>query len=134
ATFPYRNINYTTQRDRVISNLVLMRAAFDVLGEQAAAGNEKAFAMLKASLGPQHLRSFAPAALGKAAAAGHPEALDILVHHERYGILLSTAVFALQEAAAQNNEKAVDFLVAIIDNPKQRGLWQAASQGLAGAA
>ena len=44
----YRHIDYGKEEQRVLSNLVLMRAAFNVLGERAANGNPKSKAALKA--------------------------------------------------------------------------------------
>lgn len=130
----YRDIDYDQDKKRVMANLILMKAAFDVLGEQAGRGNDRAFQMLKACLGTGHLRSFAPDALGIAAAAGHKEALEILLHHDRWGILLSSTVFALRPVAENNDERVVDFLVGILENPRDRALWYGASEGLAGAA
>lgn len=130
----YRGIGYEKDKERVMSNLTLMRAAFNVLGGQAAQGNDRAFQALKICLRTDHLRSFAPDALGIAAAAGHQGALDILVNHDAWGILKSSAVFALQAAAEANEERAVDFLVAVILNPADRPLWSGASEGLKGAA
>ncbi|MGD0899700.1 MAG: protein kinase, partial [Thermoguttaceae bacterium] len=130
----YRDIDYRKEEGRVSSNLVLMRAAFNLLGEQAGKGNQKAFEALKRSLGTLHLRSFAPDALGIAAAAGHAESLEMLLHHDKWGILLSSAVFALQKPAEQNNEKAVDFLVGVLENPEHRALWNGVSQHLVAAA
>jgi predicted Ser/Thr protein kinase len=130
----YRDIDYNKEKERIRSNAVLMLAAFNVLGEQAAKGNDKAFQALKTCLGISHLSSFAPKALGVAAAAGHTEALEILLHHDRWGIILSSTVFALQPAAENNNERAVGFLIGVIEDPADRPLWAAASEGLLGAA
>jgi hypothetical protein len=135
ATELYRDIDFNKERERVLSNLVLMRAAFNVLGEQAAKGNDKSFQALKTCLGTSnHLSPFAPDALGLAAAAGNTEALEILLHHDRWGIILSSTVFALRPAAENNDERAVDFLIGVIENPSDRPLWHGASEGLAGAA
>lgn len=130
----YRDIDFNKEKDRVLSNLVLMRAAFNVLGEEAGKGDDKAFQALKTCLGTSKLSSFAPDALGLAAAAGHKEALDILVHHDAWGILKSSTVFALRAPAEANIEPAVDFLIAVILNPQDRPLWHGASGGLVGAA
>jgi len=129
----YRDIDYAKEKDRLISNLAIMHAAFDILGEQAGKGNAKAFEALKRSLGRKPLSSFAPDALGIAAALGHAEALQILLHHDQHGILKSSAVFALQAAAEKNNAQAIAFLLAILDNPADRPLWYGAAQGLAAA-
>jgi hypothetical protein len=134
AEYLYRNINYRQDQERVIANLLLMRATYNVIGERAAAGDAKAFEMLKASLGVKQLKSFAPDALAKAAAAGNQQAMEILVHHERFGILQTTAVFALREAAEAGQPGAIEYLVSVIDDPKSRGLWLGASQGLSLAA
>ncbi|MBI5688277.1 MAG: hypothetical protein HZC54_24660 [Verrucomicrobia bacterium] len=130
ATKLYRSIDYAKERDRVISNLALMRAAYDILGEQAGKDNARAFEALKQSLGRRPLSSFAPDALGIAAALGHAEALQILLHHDQHGILKSSAVFALQAPAEKNNAQAIAFLIAVLDDPSARALWYGASQGL----
>jgi hypothetical protein len=126
----YQDIDYHKEKERLSSNLVLMTAAFDVLGKKAGAGSLAAFEALRQSLGMRHLRSFAPDGLATAAAAGHAEALDILLHYEEHGILLSSAVFALAKPAAKNNEQAVIFLVDTLTNPNHKSLWHGASQGL----
>jgi hypothetical protein len=130
----YQGIDFEKERDRAMSNLVLMRAAFTELGEQAGQGNTNAFAALKRALGVAELRSFAPDALGIAAAAGRAEALNMLLNYKQWGILKSSAVFALWAPAEKNSEPAVDFLVAVLNEPNDRALWQGASQGLAAAA
>lgn len=127
----YLGIDYARERSRVMTNLTLMRAAYDVLGEQAAKGNRWAFDALKKSLKIKHLGSFAPDALGIAAAAGRADALDILLEHDKWGILLSSAVFALQKPAAKNNPKAIEFLIAVLNEPRDRPLWLGAAVGLA---
>jgi hypothetical protein len=126
----YRDIDFTRKQDRLSTNLSLMRAAYDILGEQAGKGNAKALEALKRSLRVRPLSSFAPDALGIAAAYGHAEALDILLHHDKHDILKSSAVFALQRAAEKNNAKAIAFLIAVLENPADRSLWYGASQGL----
>jgi len=100
-----------------------MKAAFDVLGEEAGKGNAKAMAALKRCLRERssRLSSFAPDALGIAAAAGQEEALDILLRHKEWGILDSTAVFALVAPASANRERAVDFMVSWLSDPQHRG-------------
>src|SRR5690242_3571289 len=54
----YKNIDYGTEEKRVRSNLVLMRAAFNVLGEEAGKGNERALKALMLATGKSGLRSF----------------------------------------------------------------------------
>ena len=39
----YLGIDYAREKSRVMSNLMLMRAAYDVIGEQAAKGNRLGF-------------------------------------------------------------------------------------------
>jgi len=126
----YRDIDYLHEGDRLISNLALMRVAYDILGEQAGKGNAKAFEALKRSLGIKPLSSFAPDALGIAAAHGHAEALEMLLNHDQHKILKSTAVFALQAPAKKNNAQAIAFLLAVLDNPADRALWHGTSEGL----
>ena len=130
----YQDIDFEKERDRAMSNLILMRAAFTELGEQAGQGNTNAFAALKRALGVAELRSFVPNALGIAAADGHAEALAMLLNYKQWGILKSSAMFALCAPAEKNNAQAVDFLSGILANPADRALWQGASQGLAAAA
>jgi hypothetical protein len=119
----YRGINFQKEPARIRLNLFKMKAAFDVLGEEAGKGNAKAMEALKRCLRDRgsHLGSFAPDALGIAAAAGQEEALDILLHYKEWGILDSTAVFALVAPASANRERAVDFMVSWLSDPQHRG-------------
>jgi len=126
----YRNINYTTEQDRVLSNLSLMRAAFRELGEQAGRSNAPAMAALQSAAFDRQLKAHVSGALGIAAAAGNEQALDMLLHHQDWNMLQSSAVFALRAPAEKNNERAIDFLVAVLDKEGNRPLWHGASEGL----
>jgi ankyrin repeat protein len=120
----YSNIhNYEAERARVVLNLGRMKAAFDVLGEEAGKGNNAAFQALTNSLKLGRLRSFVPDALGVAAAGGNREALDILLHYQQWDILESSAMFALYEPAKANVGPAVDYYAAWLLNrrPYERG-------------
>src|SRR5262249_51188870 len=98
------------ERDRVMLLLGRMHAAFDVLGEEAGKGNEKALEALKKCIGPRgRIPSFAPDALGLAAAGGNKEAFDILSHYEQWNILESSARFAMVRPIEANFEPAVDY-------------------------
>jgi hypothetical protein len=115
--------DYQKEHARVMMNLFRMKAAFDLLGEEAGKGNEAAFQALKKSLQIRRLSSFAPDALGIAAAAGNKDALDILLHYEQWDILEPTAVSALYVPAMKNVRPAVDFYAGwLVDfNPSERG-------------
>jgi hypothetical protein len=130
ATELYRNINYTTEQDRVRSNLFLMRAAFRELGEQAGRSNAQAMAALQSAAFNRQLKAHVSDALGIAAADGNEQALDMLLHHQDWNMLQSSAVFALRAPAEKNNERAIDFLVAVLDREGNRPLWHGASEGL----
>jgi ankyrin repeat protein len=132
----YRGIDYKKDRARLLLNSDRMRAAFKVLGEEAAKGNEKAFQALKKSLGNRHLKSFAPDALGVAAAAGHKESLEILLHHEEHGISVWTANLALEAPATANLEPVVDYFATMLLNPANahQGLFGVAKRALESAA
>ncbi|MFA5192764.1 MAG: hypothetical protein WC740_18805 [Verrucomicrobiia bacterium] len=129
----YQGIDYAKEKERLIANLTLMHAAYDLLGEQTGKGNAKAFEALKRSLDVRPLNGFVPDALGIAASLGHAEALQMLLHHDQYKILRTSAVFALRTPAKKNNAQAIAFLLGILDNPSDRGLWNAAVQGLVAA-
>jgi hypothetical protein len=129
----YQSIDYAKDRERLINNIGLMRAAYTLLGEETGKGNANAFSALKRSLGVRHLDGAATDALGIAAAAGHAEALQMLLHHDQHKILKSSAVFALRASAEKNNAQAIAFLLAVLDNPKERALWYGAATGLAAA-
>ena len=43
----YKGIDYQTDHSRMVSNLIRMHAAFDVLGQEAGKGNEAAFRALE---------------------------------------------------------------------------------------
>jgi hypothetical protein len=121
----YRGIDYQKEAARLRMNLFKMKAAFDVLGEEAGKGNSKAMATLKRCLhdpgSRSHLSSFAPDALGIAAAAGQEEALDVLLHYDEWGILESSAIFAMAAPASANRERAVEFMVSWLSNPQHHG-------------
>jgi glutamate-1-semialdehyde aminotransferase len=119
----YRGIDFQKEEARMRLNMFKMKAASDVLGEEAGEGNAKAMEALKRCLRDHssRLSSFAPDALGIAAAAGQEEALDILLRHKEWGILDSTAVFSLVAPASVNRERAVDFMISWLSDPKHRG-------------
>jgi ankyrin repeat protein len=106
----YAGIDYQKEHSRIMSNLIRMHAAFDLLGEEAGKGNTTAFLALKKSMSVGHLSSFAPDALGIAAAAGNKGALDVLVHYRESGILESSAIFALSKPVAAGVEPAINFV------------------------
>jgi len=130
----YEGINVTTQRDRALTNVILMRAAYEPLGRAAGQGNSNALAALQSSLFHKHLKVSTPYALGIAAAAGSEPAMDMLTHYRDWNILLSSAVFALRDAAEQNNGRAVVFLSDILTNQSHRALWPATLETLQTAA
>ena len=115
-------------------NRALIKAAFTTLAEEAGNGSTPAFEALKYAHGKQLLRTFTADAFGIAAGMGNKEALEMLLNYKVNDFLLSSTVFALQPAAAKNIPEAVDFLVEVIDNPGDKALWHAASQGLVSAA
>ena len=129
----YEGVDYKKDGSRLRSNLTLMRACFDEMGQRAGRGDAKAFrALLKASSRPA-LNGFTVDAFGMAAGMGHEASLDVLLNYTRHGFLLSSTVFALRPAAARNDARAVDFLIDVIDNERHRPLWNGASLGLQGA-
>jgi ankyrin repeat protein len=119
----YRGIDFQKEAARMELNMFKMKAAFDVLGEEAGKGNDKAMGALKRCLRDRssRLSSFAPDALGIAAAAGQEEALDMLLHHGEWGVLESSAVFAMAAPASANRERAVEFMVSWLSNPQHHG-------------
>jgi ankyrin repeat protein len=92
-----------------------MNAAFAVLNDAAAHGNDSAFQALKKCLSQPNafLKGGAPYSLGKVATAGNAQALDILVNYQKWGINQISAYFALTEAAKANMEPAVDMFIAL---------------------
>ena len=93
-------------------------AAFDLLGDEAAKGNDHALQALKKCLEQKSgLNGAAPNALGKAAAAGNAEALDILVNYQKWEIDRLSSYFALQAAGDANREPAVDVFIALAADP-----------------
>lgn len=113
--------DYQKEQARVIVLLGRMHAAFDVLGEEAGKGNEKALAALKKCLSSGRLASFAPDALGIAAASGNKDAFEILSHYQNWNILDTTAHFAMAHPIEANFEPAVDYAVNWLStlNPSQ---------------
>ena len=130
----YANIDYDKEQARVRANVVLMRAAFDVLGNEAGNGNAEAFKALYYATGKSELRAFTADAFGIAAAQGNEDALEMLLGYKKYGMLLSSVVSAMAKPAEKNHPKAIDFLADVLNDPKQKPLWMTASQGLVMAA
>jgi hypothetical protein len=126
----YEGIDYKKEQERARSNLRLMRSAFDMLGEAAGGGSTEAMQALEYAMQHPTLEGFAAHSYGLAAAKGNEAALNKLLNYRRNGILLSTAVFSLQESAKNNNQQSVMFLVRVLEDPRHRGLWGAAEDGL----
>jgi hypothetical protein len=118
----YRGNNHQMAPARIRSNGIRMQAAFNLLGEEAAKGNEAAFQALKKSLSADWLSSFAPDALGMAAAGGNTNALDILVHYQEAGLLESTAIFALAKPVAAGVDPAIDCVGSWLAHLNKYGL------------
>ncbi|MEN9362251.1 MAG: hypothetical protein RL095_3786 [Verrucomicrobiota bacterium] len=120
--------------ERNQNNYKLMRAAFDLLGQEAAKGKALAFDALKAALSQNTPHGFAVLGMGIAAAGGHKESLDILLRYDEHRISQLLAVDSLMEPAAANIEPAVAVLIRVIRNPDDKPLHWMASEGLKGAA
>jgi ankyrin repeat protein len=134
----YRGIkDYQKERLLVMLNLSRMKAAFDLLGEEAGKGNGKAFEALKQALAAGRLASFAPDAFGIAAATGNKDALDILLHSKQWGILESSTIFALSKPVKAGVDPAIDGLAAWLFHLKPHasgGMVMDATNALADAA
>ena len=129
----YEDVDLKNDIPKAIANLKLMRAAFDILGKEAAK-NSEAMKALEYANGKPSLRSFTVDAFGLAAAAGNQQALDALLNYQTKGWLLSSTVAAMKYPADKNQPQAVDFLIAVLDDPQHRPLDHMARQGLEGAA
>jgi thiol-disulfide isomerase/thioredoxin len=134
ATELYRDIDIDNEPERNQNNYKLMRAAFDLLGQEAAKGKALAFDALKAALSQNTPHGFAVLGMGIAAAGGHKESLDILLRYDEHRISQLLAVDSLMEPAAANIEPAVAVLIRVIRNPDDKPLHWMASEGLKGAA
>lgn len=133
----YRDLDREKDRKRLVSNAVLMKAAFEEIG-QAVKGDGKvddlAFQSLIYATGKKSLSGYTAKAFGIAAANGHRPSLDVLLNHDEHGILLSSAVFAFQKPAEKGIPQAVEFLIKVIDDDTKSALWYGASEGLVGEA
>ena len=125
----YEDVDLKNNRAKAIANLKLMRAAFDILGREAAKNGE-AMKALEYANGKQSLRSFTVDAFGLAAAAGNQQALDALLNYKSNGWLLSSTIAAMKYPADENQSQAIEFLLAVLDNPQDRPLHHMARQGL----
>ena len=130
----YENIDYSKEKERVLSNLALMKAAFEPMAVAAGDGSEKALDALFYANRVMRLRSFVPDAMGIAAAMGNRNALEALLNHHQHGWLLSSTVFALQRPAENGDPEAINFLIEVVEDDGARALWHGATQGLIGAA
>jgi len=114
----YRGMDGKTPQAQKMLVWSRMSAAFDLLGDEAAKGNDNALEALKKCLTQKSaLKGEAPHALGKAAAAGNAEALDILINYQQWGIERLSAYFALQAAGDANQESAVNVFIAMASDP-----------------
>jgi RNA polymerase sigma factor (sigma-70 family) len=111
-----------------------INAAFSVIAEAAAKGNQSALDAVMQSVALPELQGEAVQSLGVIAGSGNNDALDVLLNYQKYGLLLSATVGALKPAAESGNPQAVDFLAAIAQDPGQSGLWYLAADGLTKAA
>jgi hypothetical protein len=121
----------TNKQDQTI---VRVDPAFAVLGSEAGKGNDTALQALWIATRNKQLAGQATRALGEAAGMGNEKALEPLLDPERFHLLLSSTVSALKPAADAGNPRAIDALAAVAANPKARGLWYMAAQGLEKAA
>jgi hypothetical protein len=119
----YLNIDYTNDKERVLSNLKLMNAAFRPIGVAAGDGNERALEALFSLARSKDMQGFVIKAFGIAAARGNNRALEALLNYEQYGWLLTSVVSAMAEPAAVNNPEAVSFLVKINEEDSAHTFW-----------
>jgi hypothetical protein len=119
----YLNIDYTNDKERVLSNLKLMNAAFRPIGVAAGDGNERALEALFNLARSKDMQGFVIKAFGIAAARGNNRALEALLNYEQYGWLLTSVVSAMAEPAAVNNPEAVSFLVKINEEDSAHTFW-----------
>ncbi|HEY1489446.1 MAG TPA: ankyrin repeat domain-containing protein, partial [Verrucomicrobiae bacterium] len=115
----YVGVDARKDSARVKLNGTRLGAAFAVLGDATAKGNDNAFQALKKCLNQPNafLKGQAPYSFGEAAAAGHAQSMDILVNHKQWGINQTSAYFALTEAAKANREPAVDSFITLASDP-----------------
>jgi ankyrin repeat protein len=130
--------DYQREQARSIVVASRMHAAFNVLGEEAGKGNEKAFAALKKCLTTGRMFGFAQGALGIAAAGGNKDAFDILSHYQEWHLDEFSAKEAIFHAAEANCEPAIDYTANLVSvqNPREfsGGLALEATNALAKAA
>jgi hypothetical protein len=119
----YLNIDYKNDKERVLSNLKLMTAAFRPIGVAAGDGNERALEVLFSVARLKEMQGFVIKAFGIAAARGNQKALEALLNYEQHGWLLSSVVSAMAEPAAVNNPEAVSFLVKITEEDSANTFW-----------
>lgn len=113
-----------TQRgDLARKTFAPVQAAFGVIGEAAATGNQFAMDALAGALQIPELNGLAVHSLGSLAGNGNENALDVLTHPEKYGALLSSAISPLQPAADNGIQKAIDALAAVAMDGTKQGLW-----------
>jgi RNA polymerase sigma factor (sigma-70 family) len=124
-----------TQRGELSSRTFApIQAAFDVIGEAAAAGNQVAIEAVEHALQIPELKGGAVEIVGILAGKGNEAAIEMLINPDKYGILLSSSVFALRSAADAGYQSAIDALAAVAKNENQKVLWLGAADGLNAAA
>ncbi len=127
-------MNDTERGDLARDTFAPLRAAFDVLTEEAVKGNPTALHAISIAIHYPELEGDAVEAVGVPAGNGDEAALQLLLHPTQYQILLSSAVGALKMAADNGNQKAIDSLAAVAADPTQQALWYMAADGLRNAA
>ena len=124
-----------TQRGELSSRTFTpINAAFKIIGDAAAQGNQSALDALTHALQTPELNGLAVDSLGGLAGNGDAGALEVLLHPEKYGALLSSTIPALQPAADNGNQAAIDALAAVAKNQTDWPLWLMTANSLAKAA
>ncbi|EEF61854.1 RNA polymerase, sigma-24 subunit, ECF subfamily [Pedosphaera parvula Ellin514] len=113
-----------------------LHSAFDILGEEAAKGNENALKAFGRAIQIDYLKGNAISSIGDLTGHGHEGLVDLLIDPKRFNINipLSSTLSALKPAADSGNEKAIEAIAAVAMDGNAQPLWFLAANGLGNAA
>ena len=123
-------LNDSQRGDLARQTFAPLHAAFKVIEEAAADGNQVALDAVVQAMQIPELKGGAVQCIGAIAGKGNDTALEVLLNPRDYGLLPSTVVGALQPAADNGNQKAIDALAAVTRDAGQTALWYMAARGL----
>ena len=127
--------NTEEERNEFVKNLYAsVHAAFKVLSDEAASGNQNALDALSLAVQTKEIAAFAIGSLGTLAGLGNETALEALLNPQKFELPPSITLAALRPAANSGNQKAIDALAAVTLDETDKTQWIVVAAGLGNAA